>query len=133
MRIRRSRLVIGTIINDRHVISRPSQTGTRQRGGLQYAASLTEWLQSLMVQEDYFRSSFLLLFGEGHPGSARVIEKHAPIRPADIVRRARVDEVDSAYGVAMRHHSSASRQIRRADLRSGSDPVLQATTGAKPQ
>jgi TusA-related sulfurtransferase len=134
-------LFIGTIINDeaRH-IEAFTKRALANGGGLQYAASLTEWsLQSLMVQEDYFRSSFLLhVLGEGtFLDLLEFIEKHSPDPvTADVVRRARVDEGRHvAYGVAhLRHHlqrepAKVDELISAAEERS---QVLQATTGANP-
>jgi hypothetical protein len=134
-------LFISTIINDeaRH-IEAFTKRALANGGGLQYASALTEWsLQSLMVQEDYFRSSFLLhVLGEGtFLDLLEFIENHAPDPvTAEVVRRARVDEGRHvAYGVShLRHHlqqfpAKVEELIAAAEERS---QALQATSGANP-
>ncbi|MGH2705276.1 MAG: hypothetical protein ACRDJ4_09320 [Actinomycetota bacterium] len=134
-------LFLATIINDeaRHIevfVKRALANG----GGLQYASAMTEWsLQSLLVQEDYFRSSFLLhVLGEGtFLDLLSYIEDHAPdMVTAELVRRARLDEGRHvAYGVAhVRQH--LRREPERVDelVAAAEDraAVLQATTGVNP-
>lgn len=134
-------LFLATIINDeaRH-IEAFTKRALANGGGLQYAAALTEWsLHSLLVQEDYFRSSFLLhVLGEGtFLDLLEFIERHAPDPvTAEVVRRARLDEGRHvAYGVAhvrghlQREPAKADDLVAAAEERSA---VLQATTGANP-
>lgn len=134
-------LFLATVINDeaRH-IEVFTKRALANGGGLQYSAALTEWsLQSLLVQEDYFRSSFLLhVLGEGtFLDLLSFIEQHAPDPvTAELVRRARLDEGRHvAYGVAhVRQHlrrepARVDELVAAAEERSN---VLQATTGANP-
>lgn len=134
-------LFLSTVINDeaRH-IEVFTKRALANGGGLQYAAALTEWsLQSLLVQEDYFRSSFLLhVLGEGtFLDLLKFIEDYAPDPvTAEIVRRARLDEGRHvAYGVAhvrsvlLREPAKVDELVAAAEERSA---VLQATTGVNP-
>ena len=61
-------LFLGTVISDeaRH-IEAFTRRALANGGGLQYSSALTSWsLHTLLVQEDYFRFSFLLhVLGEG--------------------------------------------------------------------
>ncbi len=101
---------------------------------------MTEWsLQSLLLQEDYFKSSFLLhVLGEGtFLDLLQYIENHAPDPvTAEVVRRARLDEGRHvAYGIAhvrqqLRHDPTRVEElVASAEERSA---VLQATTGVNP-
>lgn len=99
-------LFLSAVINDeaRH-IEAFTKRALANGGGLQYASELTERsLHSLLVQEDYFRSGFLLhVLGEGtFLELLEFIERHAPDPvTADVVRRARQDEGRHvAYGIA---------------------------------
>ena len=134
-------LFLGTMINDeaRH-IEAFTKRALANGGGLQYSSAITERsLQSLLVQEDYFRSSFLLhVLGEGtFLELLAFVERHAPDPvTADVARRARNDEGRHvAYGVAhVRHHlqehpAKVDDLIAAAEERSA---ALQATTGANP-
>ncbi len=134
-------LFLATIINDeaRH-IEAFTKRALANGGGLQYAAALTEWsLQSLLVQEDYFRVSFLLhVLGEGtFLDLLLFLEQHAPDPvTAEVMRRARVDEGRHvAYGVAhVRRHlrqepARVDELVAAAEERSA---VLAATTGVNP-
>ena len=134
-------LFLATVINDeaRH-IEAFTKRAVANGGGLQYSASLTEWsLHSLLVQEDYFQSSFLLhVLGEGT--FLDLLDFLARFAPdpvtADVVRRARQDEGRHvAYGIAhvreqLRADPTKSEAlVTAAEERSA---VLQATTGANP-
>ncbi|MGH2720395.1 MAG: DUF455 domain-containing protein [Actinomycetota bacterium] len=134
-------MFLATIINDeaRH-IEAFTKRALANGGGLQFSSNLTEWsLMSLLVQEDYFRSSFLLhVLGEGtFLDLLAYIEQHAPDPvTADIVRKARADEGRHvAYGVAhVRRHlekepTLAAELVAAAEERSA---VLRATTGTNP-
>lgn len=134
-------LFLATIINDeaRH-IEVFTKRALANGGGLQYSAAMTEWsLQSLLLQEDYFRSSFLLhVLGEGtFLDLLAYIEKHAPDPvTAEVVRRSRQDEGRHvAYGIAhvrqhLRHDPTrADELVASAEERSA---ILQATTGVNP-
>jgi TusA-related sulfurtransferase len=134
-------LFLATIVNDeaRH-IEAFTRRALANGGGLQYAAALTEWsLHSLLVQEDYFRSSFLLhVLGEGtFLDLLDFIERHAPDAvTADVVRRARLDEGRHvAYGIAhvrdvlRAEPAKAEELVAAAEERSA---VLAATSGANP-
>ncbi|HEU5003288.1 MAG TPA: DUF455 domain-containing protein [Actinomycetota bacterium] len=134
-------LFLATIINDeaRH-IEVFTKRALANGGGLQYAAAMTEWsLQSLLLQEDYFKSSFLLhVLGEGtFLDLLGYIENHAPDPvTADVVRKARMDEGRHvAYGIAhvrqhLRHDPTrADELVASAEERSA---ILQATTGINP-
>ena len=134
-------LFLATIINDeaRH-IEAFTRRALANGGGLQYSAALTEWsLHSLLVQEDYFRSSFLLhVLGEGtFLDLLEFIERYAPDAvTADVVRRARVDEGRHvAYGIAhcrevLQHEpAKADELVAAAEERSS---ILQASSGANP-
>ena len=134
-------LFLGTVINDeaRH-IEAFTKRALANGGGLQYSAALTEWsLHSLLVQEDYFRSSFLLhVLGEGtFLELLDFIEKHAP-DPAtrEVVRRARLDEGRHvAYGLShvreclQREATRADELVEAAEERSA---ALQASSGSNP-
>ena len=134
-------LFLGTVINDeaRH-IEAFTKRALANGGGLQYSTALTEWsLHSLLLQEDYFRASFLLhVLGEGtFLELLDFIEKYAP-DPAtrEVVRRARLDEGRHvAYGVAhvreclQREPAKADELVMAAEERSS---ALQATTGSNP-
>lgn len=134
-------LFLATVVNDeaRH-IEAFTKRALANGGGLQYASAATEWsLYSLLVQEDYFSSSFLLhVLGEGtFLDLLRFCEEHAPDPVTrDVVRRARQDEARHvAYGVAHLRHQLDRRP---ADLRRLVDAVearadaIAATTGATP-
>ncbi|GAC1368944.1 MAG: hypothetical protein NVSMB32_13930 [Actinomycetota bacterium] len=134
-------LFLATIINDeaRH-IEVFTKRALAHGGGLQYAAAMTEWsLQSLLLQEDYFKSSFLLhVLGEGtFLDLLGYIENHAPDPvTAEVVRRSRLDEGRHvAYGIAhVRQHlradpTRAEELVASAEERSS---ILQATTGINP-
>lgn len=134
-------MFLATIINDeaRH-IEAFTKRALANGGGLQYSAALTEWsLHGLFVQEDYFRSSFLLhVLGEGtFLDLLDFIERHAPDPvTADVVRRARLDEGRHvAYGIAhvrdvLREDATkADELVAAAEERSES---LAATSGANP-
>jgi TusA-related sulfurtransferase len=99
-------LFLAAVINDeaRH-IEVFTKRALANGGGLQYATALTERsLHGLFVQEDYFRSSFLLhVLGEGtFLDLLSFIEYHSPDPVTrEIVRRARIDEGRHvAYGLA---------------------------------
>jgi hypothetical protein len=134
-------LFLATIINDeaRH-IEVFTKRALANGGGLQYAAAMTEWsLQSLLVQEDYFRSSFLLhVLGEGtFLDLLAFIEHHAPDPvTAEVVRRARLDEGRHvAYGIAHVRQQLRADPTRVDDLVASAEErsaVLQATTGVNP-
>lgn len=134
-------LFLATIINDeaRH-IEAFTKRALANGGGLQYAAALTEWsLQSLLVQEDYFRSSFLLhVLGEGtFLDLLAFIERHAPDPvTAEVVRRARVDEGRHvAYGVAHVREHLQSHPAKVEELLAAASEraaALRATTGSNP-
>jgi TusA-related sulfurtransferase len=134
-------LFLATVINDeaRHIeafMKRALANG----GAPQYSAALTEWsLHSLLVQEDYFRSSFLLhVLGEGtFLDLLDFIERHAPDGvTAEVVRRARLDEGRHvAYGIAHVRHvlerqpAKADALVAAAEERS---EALRAASGANP-
>jgi TusA-related sulfurtransferase len=134
-------LFLSTVINDeaRH-IEVFTKRALANGGGLQVATALTEWsLYSLFIQEDYFRSGFLLhVLGEGSfLDLLEFIERHAP-EPvtAEIVRRARQDEGRHvAYGIAHAREQiharpgSVEELIAAAEERS---EMLRATSGANP-
>ena len=134
-------LFLGTVINDeaRH-IEAFTKRALANGGGLQYSAALTEWsLHSLLVQEDYFRSSFLLhVLGEGtFLELLEFIEKYAPDpATAEVVRRARLDEGRHvAYGVAHARECLAREPTRSDELVAAAEErsaALQATTGSNP-
>jgi TusA-related sulfurtransferase len=134
-------LFLATVVNDeaRH-IEAFTKRALANGGGLQYASAATEWsLFSLLIQEGYFRSSFLLhVLGEGtFLDLLRFCEEHAPDPVTlDIVRRARQDEARHvAYGVAHLRHQL---QKRPEDIEQLLDAVesradaISATTGATP-
>ncbi|MGD9893081.1 MAG: sulfurtransferase TusA family protein [Dehalococcoidia bacterium] len=134
-------LFLSTVINDeaRH-IEAFTKRALANGGGLQVAAALTEWsLYSLLIQEDYFRSSFLLhVLGEGtFLDLLEFIEQHAP-EPvtAEIVRRARLDEGRHvAYGIAHVREQLRQEPARVDELIAATEEraaALQATTGANP-
>jgi TusA-related sulfurtransferase len=134
-------LFLATVVNDeaRH-IEAFTKRALANGGGLQYASAATEWsLYSLLVQEDYFQSSFLLhVLGEGtFLDLLRFCEEHSPDPVTlDVVRRARQDEARHvAYGVA---HLKHQLQRRPGDLDLLLEAVesraeaIAATTGATP-
>ena len=134
-------LFLSTVINDeaRH-IEAFTKRALANGGGLQVAAALTEWsLYSLLVQEDYFRSSFLLhVLGEGtFLDLLEFIERYAP-EPvtAEIVRRARLDEGRHvAYGIAHVREQLQREPARVGELIAATEEraaALQATSGANP-
>ena len=134
-------LFLATVINDeaRH-IEAFTKRALANGGGLQYSAALTEWsLHSLLVQEEYFRSSFLLhVLGEGtFLELLDFIEKHAPDPVTrEVVRRARLDEGRHvAYGVAHVRECLQREPTRADDLVAAAEEraaALQATSGSNP-
>jgi hypothetical protein len=134
-------LFLGTMIVDeaRH-IEAFTKRALANGGGLQYSAALTEWsLHGLLVQEDYFRSSFLLhVLGEGtFLDLLDFIEQHAPDPvTAEVVRRARLDEGRHvAYGIAHARERLAAEPAKAQDLVNAAEErasALQATSGANP-
>jgi TusA-related sulfurtransferase len=134
-------LFLATIINDeaRH-IEAFTKRALANGGGLQYAAALTEWsLQSLLVQEDSFRSSFLLhVLGEGtFLDLLKFVEDFAPDQvTAGIVRRARMDEGRHvAYGIAHVREVLRSDPTKVDDLIAATEEraaMLQAASGSNP-
>jgi TusA-related sulfurtransferase len=134
-------MFLATIINDeaRH-IEVFTKRALANGGGLQYAAAMTEWsLQSLLLQEDYFRSSFLLhVLGEGtFLDLLAYIERHAPDPvTAEVVRRSRLDEGRHvAYGIAHVRHQLRADPTRGDELVASAEErsaILQATTGVNP-
>lgn len=134
-------LFLGTMIADeaRH-IEAFTKRALANGGGLQYSAALTEWsLYGLLVQEDYFRSSFLLhVLGEGtFLDLLEFIEQHAPDRvTAEVVRRARLDEGRHvAYGIAHARERLAAEPARAEDLVAAAEErsaALRATSGDNP-
>jgi TusA-related sulfurtransferase len=134
-------LFLATIINDeaRH-IEAFTKRALANGGGLQTAASLTEYsLHGLLIQDDYFRSSFLLhVLGEGtFLDLLEFIERHAP-DPAtrEVVRRARLDEGRHvAYGIGHVRDVLASDPARSEELVAAAEEraeTLQAASGANP-
>src|SRR5947208_4373774 len=134
-------MFLATVINDeaRH-IEAFTKRALGNGGGLQYSSALTEWsLHGLFVQEDYFRSSFLLhVLGEGtFLDLLDFIKRHSPDAvTADVVRRARLDEGRHvAYGIAHVREQLRRDPARADDLLAAAEErsaVLQATTGANP-
>ena len=134
-------LFLATIINDeaRH-IEAFTKRAVANGGGLQYSSALTSWsLHSLLVQEDYFRSSFLLhILGEGtFLDLLEFIERHAPDPvTAEIVRRSRLDEGRHvAYGIAHVREVLRRDPVRVDELVDAAEEraaVLQATSGSNP-
>ena len=134
-------MFLATVINDeaRH-IDAFTKRALANGGGLQYAAALTEHsLYGLLVQEDYFRSSFLLhALGEGtFLDLLEFIERYAPDPvTADVVRRARLDEGRHvAYGIAHARAQLRAEPGRAADLVAAAEDrsaALQATSGENP-
>lgn len=134
-------LFLATVINDeaRH-IEAFTKRALANGGGLQYASAATEWsLFSLLVQEDYFNSSFLLhVLGEGtFLDLLRFCEEHSPDAVTrDVVRRARQDEARHvAYGVShlrhqLQHRPDDTHRLLEA-VESRADAIA-ATTGATP-
>ncbi len=127
-------LFLATIINDeaRH-IEVFTKRALANGGGLQYSAAMTEWsLQSLLLQEDYFKSSFLLhVLGEGtFLDLLQYIENHAPDPvTAEVVRRARLDEGRHvAYGIAHVRQQLRHDPTRVEELAGVNPPVLEALT-----
>jgi hypothetical protein len=91
------------------------------------------------VQEDYYRSSFLLhVLGEGtFLDLLDFIERHAPEQvTAEVVRRARLDEGRHvAYGIAHVKHALEEQPGKVDDLVTAAEErsaVLQAASGANP-
>jgi TusA-related sulfurtransferase len=134
-------LFLSTVINDeaRH-IEAFTKRALANGGGLGVAAALTEWsLYSLLIQEDYFRSSFLLhVLGEGtFLDLLEFIERYAP-EPvtAEVVRRARLDEGRHvAYGIAHVREQLRREPARVDELLAATEEraaALQATSGANP-
>jgi TusA-related sulfurtransferase len=134
-------LFLATVVNDeaRHIeafMKRALANG----GAPQYSSALTERsLHSLFVQEDYFRSSFLLhVLGEGtFLDLLDFIERHAPEQvTAEVVRRARLDEGRHvAYGIAHLKHALEEQAGKVDDLVAAAEErsaALQATSGANP-
>jgi TusA-related sulfurtransferase len=134
-------LFLATMVNDeaRH-IEAFTKRALANGGGLQYAAALTEHsLYGLLIQEDYFRSSFLLhVLGEGtFLDLLEFIERHAPDPvTADVVRRARLDEGRHvAYGIAHARARLQAEPARAQDLVAAAEErsaALQATSGTNP-
>jgi TusA-related sulfurtransferase len=134
-------LFLATVVNDeaRH-IEAFTKRALANGGGLQYASAATEWsLYSLLVQEDYFNSSFLLhVLGEGtFLDLLRFCEEHSPDPVThDIVRRARQDEARHvAYGVAHLKYQlekSPSHLERLLNAVEERADAIAATTGATP-
>lgn len=134
-------LFLATVVNDeaRH-IEAFTKRALANGGGLQYASAATEWsLYSLLIQEDYFNSSFLLhVLGEGtFLDLLRFCEEYAPDPVTqDVVRRARQDEARHvAYGVAHLKHQltqnpdNLDRLLNAVESRAD---AIAATTGATP-
>lgn len=134
-------LFLATVVNDeaRH-IEAFTKRALANGGGLQYASAATEWsLYSLLIQEDYFNSSFLLhVLGEGtFLDLLRFCEEFAPDPVTqDVVRRARQDEARHvAYGVAHLRHQlqtmpdGPERLVEAVEARAD---AIAATTGATP-
>lgn len=134
-------LFLATVVNDeaRH-IEAFTKRALANGGGLQYASAATEWsLYSLLIQEDYFNSSFLLhVLGEGtFLDLLRFCEEFAPDPVTrDVVRRARQDEARHvAYGVAHLKHQlqttpdGHARLLQAVEARAD---AIAATTGATP-
>ena len=134
-------LFLASVINDeaRH-IEAFTKRALANGGGLQYSAALTEWsLHSLLVQEDYFQSSFLLhVLGEGtFLELLGYIETYAPDPvTAQVAHRARLDEGRHvAFGLAhvreclQRDPGRVDELVAAAEQRSA---ALQATSGSNP-
>lgn len=134
-------LFLATVVNDeaRH-IEAFTKRALANGGGLQYASAATEWsLYSLLIQEDYFNSSFLLhVLGEGtFLDLLRFCEEFAPDPVTkDVVRRARQDEARHvAYGVAHLKHqlqTAPDGHQRLLDAVEARADAIAATTGATP-
>jgi TusA-related sulfurtransferase len=132
-------LFLSTVINDeaRH-IEVFTKRALANGGGLQVATALTEWsLYSLFVQEDYFRSGFLLhVLGEGaFLELLEFVERYAPDPvTAEIARRARLDEGRHvAYGIAHVRERLRAEPVREQELVAAAEErvaALQATSGA---
>ena len=134
-------LFLASVVNDeaRH-IEAFTKRALANGGGLQYSSALSQRsLHSLLVQEDYFRSSFLLhVLGEGtFLDLLDFIERHAP-DPAtrEVVRRSRLDEGRHvAYGIAHVREVLAAQPAAAEELVAAAEErslVLQATSGANP-
>ncbi len=134
-------LFLSTVINDeaRH-IEAFTKRALANGGGLQYSAAITEWsLHTLFLQDDYFRSGFLLhVLGEGtFLELLAFIERFAPDPvTAEVVRRTRADEGRHvAFGIAhvrehlQRYPQKADDLVEAAEQRS---EALRASTGANP-
>ncbi len=134
-------LFLATVVNDeaRH-IEAFTKRALANGGGLQYASAATEWsLYSLLIQEDYFNSSFLLhVLGEGtFLDLLRFCEEFAPDPVTkDVVRRARQDEARHvAYGVAhlkhqlQQHPENMNRLLEAVESRAD---AIAATSGTTP-
>jgi TusA-related sulfurtransferase len=134
-------LFLASVINDeaRH-IEAFTKRALANGGGLRHASELTERsLHSLLVQEDYFRSGFLLhVLGEGtFLELLEFIERYAPDPvTADVCRRARLDEGRHvAYGIANLRQCLQREPARIEDLVAAAEErsaVLQASAGANP-
>jgi TusA-related sulfurtransferase len=109
-------------------------------GGLQQASALTEWsLHSLLLEENYFRASFLLhVLGEGtFLELLEFIERYAPDPvTSEIVRRARLDEGRHvAYGIAHARELIAADPDKMRDLFAATEAravAMQATSLTNP-
>lgn len=134
-------LFLATVVNDeaRH-IEAFTKRALANGGGLQYASAATEWsLYSLLIQEDYFNSSFLLhVLGEGtFLDLLRFCEEFAPDPVTkDVVRRARQDEARHvAYGVAHLKHQlevHPENKERLLDAVESRADAIAATSGTTP-
>lgn len=111
-------LYLSTLVNDeaRH-IEAFMKRAVANGGGLQYSSLLTERsLLSLFIQEDYFKSSFLLhVLGEGtFLDLLTYIEEHAPDPVTKkIVQLAKIDEGRHvSYGIGhVRHMLNSNPQM----------------------
>jgi hypothetical protein len=134
-------LFLGTVINDeaRH-IEAFTKRAIANGGGLQRAATLTEWsLHSLLIQEDYFRVSFLLhVLGEGtFLELLEFVERFAPDPvTAEVARRARLDEGRHvAYGIAHARELLTAQPARQQALLEAAEErasALRAVSASNP-
>jgi TusA-related sulfurtransferase len=134
-------LFLSTVICDeaRH-IEAFTKRAIANGGGLQQASALTEWsLHSLLLEENYFRASFLLhVLGEGtFLELLEFIERHAPDPvTSEIVRRARLDEGRHvAYGIAHAREQIAADPDRMRELFAATEAraaAMQATSLTNP-
>ena len=135
-------LFLSTVINDeaRH-IEAFTKRALANGGGLQYTSALTERsLHGLLVQEEYFKSSFLLhVLGEGtFLDLLAFIERYAPDPvTAEVVRRSRADEgrhvaygLDHVQAVLAREPAKADALVAAASERAA---ALQSAGGSNPQ